>query len=65
MKKTIASIGVITVLVIPAFSYHAEAKTKQISSFAPTALCKDGTYSYSKNHRGTCSHHKGVKKWYK
>ena len=32
---------------------------------APTALCKDGTYSYSATHSGTCSHHKGVKVWYK
>ncbi len=29
----------------------------------PTAICKDGTYSYSKNRRGTCSHHGGVEKW--
>ena len=28
-----------------------------------TALCKDGTYSYSKHHSGTCSHHGGVAKW--
>ncbi|MGL5016486.1 MAG: DUF3761 domain-containing protein [Bacteroidales bacterium] len=28
-----------------------------------TALCRDGTYSYSKNRRGTCSHHGGVSKW--
>ena len=25
-----------------------------------TALCRDGTYSYSKHHSGTCSHHGGV-----
>jgi len=30
-----------------------------------TALCNDGTYSFSKNRRGTCSHHGGVKKWLK
>lgn len=30
-----------------------------------TAVCNDGTYSYSQNHRGTCSHHGGVKKWLK
>ncbi len=28
-----------------------------------TALCRDGTYSFSRNHRGTCSHHGGVSKW--
>ncbi len=30
-----------------------------------TAQCRDGTYSRSKNRRGTCSHHGGVRKWLK
>ncbi|MCX4967050.1 DUF3761 domain-containing protein [Streptomyces sp. NBC_00654] len=30
-----------------------------------TALCKDGTYSYSKSFRGTCSRHEGVRYWYR
>src|SRR5260370_10679183 len=28
-----------------------------------TAKCADGTYSFSKHHRGTCSHHGGVAHW--
>jgi hypothetical protein len=28
-----------------------------------TAECRDGTYSFSQNRRGTCSHHGGVKRW--
>jgi hypothetical protein len=28
-----------------------------------TAQCGDGTYSFSKSRRGTCSHHGGVAKW--
>lgn len=28
-----------------------------------TAKCSDGTYSFSQNSRGTCSHHKGVIQW--
>ena len=28
-----------------------------------TAECMDGTYSFSQNRRGTCSHHGGVKRW--
>lgn len=28
-----------------------------------TALCRDGTYSFSASRRGTCSHHGGVEKW--
>lgn len=28
-----------------------------------TAVCRDGTYSFSTHTRGTCSHHGGVKAW--
>jgi hypothetical protein len=28
-----------------------------------TALCVDGTYSFSQHRSGTCSHHGGVAKW--
>jgi len=28
-----------------------------------TALCRDGTYSFSQHRRGACSHHGGVSKW--
>ena len=28
-----------------------------------TAICGDGSCSYSQNHRGTCSHHGGVSEW--
>jgi hypothetical protein len=30
-----------------------------------TAECYDGTYSFSQNHRGTCSHHGGVRRWFR
>jgi Protein of unknown function (DUF3761) len=30
-----------------------------------TARCADGSYSYSQNHSGTCSHHGGVDQWRK
>jgi hypothetical protein len=29
-----------------------------------TAMCKDGTYSHSAHHSGTCSGHHGVGTWY-
>lgn len=29
-----------------------------------SARCNDGTYSFSANRRGTCSHHGGVAEWY-
>jgi hypothetical protein len=35
------------------------------SSTGPTALCKDGTLSYSATHSGTCSGHGGVAVWYR
>lgn len=28
-----------------------------------TAQCRDGTFSFSQHHRGTCSHHGGVGTW--
>jgi hypothetical protein len=32
-------------------------------AFPPTALCRDGTYSDSSHHSGTCSWHGGVWQW--
>ncbi len=29
-----------------------------------TALCRDGTYSFSRSRRGTCSRHGGIAVWY-
>ena len=29
-----------------------------------SAHCRDGSYSFSEHHRGTCSHHGGVATWY-
>lgn len=43
---------------------HAPAKS--VTGAVPagaSATCRDGTYSFSKNHRGTCSHHGGVATW--
>nr|WP_238957820.1 DUF3761 domain-containing protein [Mycobacterium intracellulare] len=28
-----------------------------------TAICRDGDYSFSTHHTGTCSGHGGVKQW--
>lgn len=43
-----------------------QSPTKTRSGKAPagaSAKCGDGTYSFSKHHRGTCSHHGGVASW--
>lgn len=51
--------------------YYINSKGEKVkspthSSSVPegaTAICNDGTYSYSQSRRGTCSHHGGVKQW--
>ncbi|HWM32751.1 MAG TPA: DUF3761 domain-containing protein [Pseudolysinimonas sp.] len=43
---------------------HTPHTTRDSPAESPTALCRDGTYSYSQNHRGTCSWHGGVAEWY-
>jgi len=59
----------------PAAAAPAAAKSSTASKSAPTAAasntdpagatakCKDGTYSKSQHHAGTCSHHGGVAEW--
>lgn len=46
-------------------NYNNSYSTKTTYDKSPnaTALCRDGTYSYSANRHGTCSHHGGVKYW--
>jgi uncharacterized protein YraI len=35
----------------------------QTAPAGATAQCRDGSYSFSRNRRGTCSHHGGVARW--
>jgi len=45
-------------------SVHSPAHTK--SGEVPkgaSAQCRDGTFSFSRTHRGTCSRHGGVARW--
>lgn len=54
-----------------AIKYYTNSKGEKVQSptkynKAPegaSALCRDGTYSFSRSRQGTCSHHGGVKKW--
>ena len=41
---------------------HSPAYSSSVPSGA-SARCGDGTYSFSQNRRGTCSHHGGVAEW--
>ena len=41
---------------------HRPMRANQAPAGA-TAKCSDGTWSFSENHRGTCSHHGGVASW--
>jgi hypothetical protein len=43
--------------------YIAPAPVSPQYPVGATAICKDGTYSYSQHRRGTCSHHGGVAIW--
>ena len=40
----------------------AHSKSREVPDGA-TAKCRDGTYSFSQSHRGTCSKHGGVGQW--
>ncbi|MFI5957439.1 DUF3761 domain-containing protein [Cryptosporangium sp. NPDC051539] len=41
---------------------HRPTKAPQAPAGA-TALCEDGSWSYSRHRQGTCSHHGGVERW--
>jgi hypothetical protein len=45
-------------------SVHSPAHTKDSKRPAgASAQCRDGSYSFSHSHRGTCSRHGGVAAW--
>jgi hypothetical protein len=47
----------------PATSTAKSAPTGTADATGATAKCKDGTYSKSQTHSGTCSSHGGVAQW--
>jgi hypothetical protein len=51
------------VLVVAALLAVSASAATAAAPPGATALCRDGTYSYSQHHSGTCSHHGGVAKW--
>ena len=50
-------------IVVAAGSFTRDCLNGTLFRHGPTALCVDGTYSYSHTHQGTCSWHHGVQDW--
>jgi hypothetical protein len=50
-------------LLLVAFAALAVPAAKAAAPPGATALCRDGTYSFSQHRSGTCSHHGGVARW--
>lgn len=46
-------------------AHHRRVQGGSAHPAGATAECKDGTTSYAAKFRGTCSHHGGVRYWYK
>lgn len=42
---------------------HSPAKSSAGIPAGATAVCGDGSYSFSQHRQGTCSHHGGVARW--
>jgi hypothetical protein len=56
--KRIVAIAFSAVSVLFGLAGPVEARTDD-----PSAICRDGSYSYSKTRSGTCSGHGGVSQW--
>lgn len=49
---------------IDGMDVHSPAHTQDgAAPSGASAKCRDGSYSFSKHHSGTCSHHGGVNSW--
>ena len=61
-QPTTAVCGIDQYLNVSGHCVHRPMQSSTVPIGA-TARCRDGSYSFSQNHRGTCSHHGGVAKW--
>jgi hypothetical protein len=50
-------------VMVSGVTYGASAGSSAGAPPGATAVCRDGTYSYSRHHSGTCSRHGGVARW--
>jgi len=70
-KATIGSQSTSTPVQNPPPRYYTNKDGQRVQSptyydkppAGATAQCRDGTYSFSQHHQGTCSHHGGVARW--
>lgn len=53
----------VAAIVLGVGGFTASAAIKDGPPTGATALCNDGTYSFSQTRSGTCSHHGGVAVW--
>lgn len=53
------------VRVVPPAAPRQAAPAAPAAPSGASAICNDGTYSFSAHRRGTCSHHGGVRSWLK
>jgi hypothetical protein len=64
LRRNLCLIAAFTVVAAATAALAASAST---AANAPppgaTAICRDGTYSFSQHRSGTCSHHGGVARW--
>jgi hypothetical protein len=42
---------------------HSPTNSSKGIPAGASAICGDGTYSFSMHHSGTCSHHGGIATW--
>jgi hypothetical protein len=60
-----------TTLIIPVVAWwilpapYNPSYQAKLLAVKPSAICRDGIYSFSASRSGTCSNHGGVKKWIK
>jgi hypothetical protein len=55
--------AVLTACVVLGLAVNGASARSRGAPPGATALCRDGTYSFSEHHSGTCSHHGGVADW--
>jgi hypothetical protein len=61
VRRLVARWSLIAVAIVA--TSHAGAAQETPPPRGATARCRDGTYSFSRHHSGTCSHHGGVAMW--